>query len=155
MSPFVRVFLIIIAVFAIIDIISVLKRLVPMVKRANEIKRIKNSYDVISVEAEIIEIHEERIDDMDTQYNTKLYYEVGYRKFYKDFILINKQSLRVGQTLTLLCDSSDPEKALIQEQNGLSGLSGESFVIKSMIFNLIIAVLIVIADAAANCFDLM
>lgn len=152
MSPFVRVFLIIIAVSALIDIIASIKRLVPMVKRANEIKRIKNDPDVISVEAEIIEIHEERLGDMDTQYNTKLYYEVGYQKFYKDFILINKQSLRVGQKLTLLCDSSEPEKALIQDY---SGTFGEHFGIKSTVFNLIIGILVIIIDAILNCAEFM
>lgn len=152
MSPFLRVLLIIIGISAVIDIISVINRLVPMVKRTNEIKRIKNDPDVISVEAEIVEVSTERLNDLDTQYDIKVYYGVGWQKFYKDFILINKQSVRVGQTLTLLCDSSAPEKAMLQEQGGLSG---ESFGIKSMVFNLIIAVFIVLADAAVNCFDLL
>ncbi|MDE6726426.1 MAG: hypothetical protein K2J80_00630 [Oscillospiraceae bacterium] len=147
MSPVLRIVLFIVFIGAAIDLIAVIRRLIPMMKRAREIKRIKNDPDVISVEAEIVEIHEDRINDMDTQYNVKLYYEVGYQKFYKNFILINKQSLRVGQTLMLLCDGSDPEKALIQNY---SGLSGEEFGIKSTIFNLVIVILIMIADAAIN-----
>lgn len=152
MSPVLRIVLLIVFIGAAIDLIAVSRRLIPMMKRAREIKRIKNDPDVISVEAEIIEIHEDRINDMDMQYNVKLYYEVGYQKFYKNFILINKQSLRVGQKLTLLCDSSDPEKAMIQDQNGLSG---ESFGIKSMVFNLVIAVLVIIVDAILNCAEFM
>ncbi len=144
MSPVLRIVLFIVFIGAAIDLISVIKRLIPMMKRVREIKRLKNDPDVISVEAEIIEIHDERIDVMDTQYNIKLYYEVGYQKYYKDFILINKQSLRVGQLLTLLCDSNNPEKALIQNY---SGLSGEEFGIKSTVFNLVIVILIMIADA--------
>lgn len=150
MSPVLKFVLLIIFIGAVIDLVAVIKRLVPMTKRVREIKRIKNDPDVISVEAEIIEIHAERINDMDTQYNIKLYYEVGYQKFYKDFIMINKQALRVGQVLTLLCDSDNPEKALIQNY---SGLSGEEFGIKSTVFNLVIVILIIIADAVINAFD--
>lgn len=144
MSPVLRIVLLIVFVGAAIDLISVLKRLIPMMKRVREIKRIKNNPDVISVEAEIIEIHEERISETDMQYNVKLHYEVGYQKYYKNFILINKQSLRVGQILTLLCDSFEPEKALIQNY---SETFGEEFGIKSTIFNLVIVGLILIADA--------
>lgn len=147
MSPVLRIVLFIVFIGAAIDLISVIKRLIPMMKRVREIKRLKNDPDVISVEAEIVEINEERIGDMDTQYTIKLYYEVGYQKYYKDFILINKQSLRVGQMLMLLCDSSEPEKALIQNY---SETFGEEFGIKSTIFNLVIVILIMIADAAVN-----
>lgn len=149
MSPVLKFVLLIVFLAASLDLIIVIKRLVPMVKRVNEIKRLKTDPDVISVEAEIIEIHEERISKMDTQYTIKLYYEVGYQKFNKDFIMINKQALRVGQVLTLLCDSDDPEKALIQNYNGLSS---EEFGIKSTVFNMVLAVLIIIADALINAF---
>lgn len=145
MSPVLKFVLFIVFIGAVVDLIAVLKRLVPMMKRTREIKSIKNDPNVISAEAEIIEIHEERINDMDMQYNVKLYYEVGYQKYYKDVILINKQSVRVGQKLTILCDSSEPEKAMIQNY---SGLSGEEFGIKSTVFNLVIVILVIIADAA-------
>lgn len=150
MSPVLKFVLFIVFIGAVIDLIVVIKRLVPMLKRSREIKRIKNDPDVISVEAEIIEINTERIDAMDMQYNIKLYYEVGYQKYYKDFILINKQALRVGQKLTLLCDSSEPEKALIQNYNGTFG---ENFGLKSTVFNLVIAILIIIAKAAIDALD--
>ncbi len=150
MSPVLRILLFIVFIGAAINLISVLKRLIPMMKRVREIKRLKNDPDVISVEAEIIEIHEEQIGDMDMQYNVKLHYEVGYQKYYKDFILINKQSLRIGQKLTLLCDSFEPEKALIQNY---SETFGEEFGIKSTIFNLVIVSLIMIVDAALSILD--
>lgn len=152
MSPALKFFLLIVFVGAVINTIAVLKRLIPMMKRAREINRLKKDHDVISVEAEIIEIQEERIGEMDTQYNIKLYYVVGYRKFYKNFILINKQSVRVGQNLTLLCDSFEPEKALIQNY---SGLTGEEFGIKSMVFNLIVSILLIIVDAIMNVYDVI
>lgn len=150
MSLELKFFLFIIFIGAVINLIAVISRLVPLMKRVREIKLIKNDPDVISVEAEIIEIHEKRLGEMDTQYNIKLHYEVGYQKFYKTFILINKQSLRVGQKLTLLCNSFKPEKALIQNY---SGLSGEEFGIKSTVFNLIVTILVIIVDAALNIFD--
>lgn len=147
MSPTLKIVLLIVFITAVIDLAVVLKRIIPMIKRANEIKRIKNDPDVISAEAEIIEIKTEKLSDMDTQYNVKIHYEVGYQKYYKDVILINKQSLRVGQKLTVLCDSFEPEKSLIQDY---SGQFGESFSLKSTVFNLVIVVLIIIIDAAVN-----
>lgn len=150
MSSILKIFLFFIFIGAFINLIIVIRRLIPMMKRVREIKRVKTDPDVISVEAEIIEIQEKRLGEMDTQYNIKLHYEVGYQKFYKTFILINKQSVRVGQKLTLLCDSFEPEKALIQNY---SGLSGEEFGIKSAVFNLIVSILVIIVDAALNISD--
>lgn len=150
MSSTTRFFWLAVFIVASIDLIPVIIRLVPLAKRAREINRLKKSFDVISVEAEIIEIHTEKIGDMDTQYNIKLYYEVGYQKYYKEFILINKQSARVGDKVTLLCDSFEPEKALLQN---CRGLSGEEYGLKSTIFNLVIATIIIIVDVAVNLYD--
>ena len=147
MSPVLKIALLLVFIGAAIDLVVVIKRIVPMINRVREIKRIKTSPDVISVEAEIIEIHEQRLDELDIQYTVKLYYEVGYQKFYKDFILINKQSLRVGQKLTVLCDSFEPEKALIQN---FTDTFGESYGLKSTIFNLVLAIIIMIVDAMFN-----
>lgn len=146
MSPFLRLVLFVVAVSALIDIISVLTKLIPMVKRVSEIKRIKNNPDVISVEAEIIEINTERLNDLDTQYNLKLYYEVGWQKFYKDVVLINKQAVRVGQQVIMLCDSSDPQKSIIQEDC-------EEFGIKNYVINLVIVIPVFIIDAVMTCLE--
>lgn len=152
MSPGLKFFLFIIFVVAIIDLVPVFKRLVPLAKRVREIKRLKQSYDVISVESEIIEIHTEKLGEMDTQYNIKLYYEVGWNKYYKDFILINKQSARVGDKVTLLCDSENPEKALLQN---CRGLTGEEYGLRSTVINLIVVLLIIIADVALNVYEVV
>lgn len=150
MSPGLKIFLLIALIGAIIDIIPNIKRLIPMVKRAREIKQLQSSYDVMSVEGEIIEIHTEQIGEMDTQYNIKIYYEVGYEKYYKDFIVMNKQSARVGQKITLLYDRENPEKALLQN---MQGLLGEEKGLKSTVFNLIIASIIIIADLAITIYE--
>lgn len=150
MSPGLKFFLLIALIGAIIDIIPNIKRLIPMVKRAREIKQLQSSYDVMSVEGEIIEIHTEQIGEMDTQYNIKIYYEVGWQKYYKDFIVMNKQSVRVGQKITLLYDRENPEKALLQN---MQGLLGEEKGLKSTVFNLIIASIIIIADLAITIYE--
>lgn len=150
MSPGLKFFLLIVFIVAVIDLVPVIKRLIPLAKRVREIKRLKRSYDVISVEAEIIEIHTEKLGEMDTQYNIKLYYEVGWNKYYKDFILINKQSVRVGDKVTLLCDCDDPEKALLQN---CRGLTGEEYGLRSTVINLIVVSIIIIADAAINIYE--
>ena len=126
---------------ALMDIIPVVIMMIPMRTRYREIKYLENCPDVISVEAEIIEIHTKQINDLDTQYDIKLYYEVGYEKYYKDVILINRQSVRVGQTVTLMCDSMHPEKALLQN---LRGVASEKFSMKSMVINLIFASVMII-----------
>lgn len=150
MSPGLKFFLLIVFIVAVIDLVPVIKRLIPLAKRVREIKQLKQSYDVISVESEIIEIHTEKLGEMDTQYNIKLYYEVGWNKYYKDFILINKQSVRVGDKVALLCDSANPEKALLQN---CRGLTGEEYGLKSTVINLIVALIIVIADVAVNIYE--
>lgn len=147
MSQTLKFVLLVIFIVAAVNLAFVLKRLLPMVKRVREIKRIKNNPDVISAEAEIVEINEQRLDQINTQYNVKLHYEVGYQKFYKDFILINKQSLRVGQKLTVMCDSFDPEKALIQDY---TDSFGEDFGLKSTLFNFVIDIIVISVDVALN-----
>ena len=135
--------LLIVGIAAIIDIIYVLIRLVPMLKRMSEFKKLKDDPDVISVEAEILEIQTKKLNNLDTQYNVKVYYEVGYQKFYKDIILINKQAIRVGMILTMLCSSSDPDKAMIMDGSDEKG-------IKSHVINLIIAVPVLLIDLFLN-----
>ena len=143
MSSKFKVTLLIVAVFAIIDIIYVAIQLIPLLKRMSVFKKLKNDPDVISVEAEILEIHTKRLGDMDTQYDVKIYYEVGYQKFYKDIILINKQAIRVGMILTMLCSSSDPDNAMIMD-------GSEAASVKSHVINLFIAIPVLIIDLFLN-----
>lgn len=151
MSTTLKIVLAVVFLGALFDLIRAVKKIRPMSKRLKEIKRAKNSFNPISVEAEIVEIHTNPIGEsgMDTEYDVKLHYEVGYQKFYKNFILVNKQALRVGQKLTLLCDGDDPEQALIQD---FESKLGESFQMKSVIVNIIVDILIMAADTAITAF---
>ncbi len=149
MSLTLKIVLFVVFIGALLNLISAVKKLKPMLKRINEIKRAKNSYNSISVEAEIIEIQTKPLDELDTEYDVKLYYEVGYQKFTKDFILINKQALRVGQKLTLLCDGDDPKQALIQDY---TDTFDESLQLKSVIMNIAIYILIMLADVIFTAF---
>lgn len=142
-STSIRATLIIVGICALIDIIYVGIQLIPMVKRMLEFNKLKKDPDVISVEAEILEIHTKKLDRLDTQYDVKVYYEVGYQKFYKDIVLINKQAIRVGMNLTMLCSSSDPQRAMVMDRSDEQG-------IKNRVINLIIAVPVFIIDLFLN-----
>lgn len=152
MSPVLKIVLLGVFLIALLNLIYAIKKIIPMAKRLKEIKRVNDGFNAISVEAEIVEIHTKPLDDFDTEYDVKFYYEVGYRKFYKNFILVNKQGLRVGQKYTLLCDGDNPEQALIQEH---SGTFGESFQMKSTIFNIIKDIVIIVIDAVITAFGYM
>ena len=142
-----KIFLVISIILSLIDIIAVLTKLIPLLKRMKLFKQLNADPDVISVEAEILEIHTKKLNDLDTQYDVKIYYEVGYQKFYKDIVLINKQAIRVGMILTMLCSSSEPEKAMIMD-------GSEATSVKRYVVNLVIAVPVLIIDAILNVMDI-
>ncbi len=122
---------------AVISIVKMVDAIVKTCARITEATRIRQSYDVISVEAEITDITTKRWNPMDTQYIVDLTYSVGECTYSKQITLHNKQSLRVGQILILLCDSEDPEKAVLQ-----SGEEEQS--IKGLTFALIVDIILVI-----------
>lgn len=132
---------------AVISIVKMIDAIIKTCARVKEANRLRQSYDVISVEAEITDITTKRWNPMDTQYIVDLTYSVGECTYYKQITLHNRQSLRVGQILILLCDSEDPEKAVLQ-----SGEEEKS--IKSLTFALIVDIIIVIWGIAANYYQL-
>ncbi|MDE7362574.1 MAG: hypothetical protein K2N38_11650 [Oscillospiraceae bacterium] len=134
MNDIAMVLFTVLAAALVIDVVYVLIKMIPLIKRLREVKHVRESHDVISVEGEILEVNEERLNQWDIQYDIKVCYIVGYEKYYKDIVLINKQSIRTGQKITLLCNSDDPENAVIQTEDEMSML-------KSHIFNLILAII--------------
>ena len=101
--------------------------IVKLIKQYNNIKRLRDSmsYDVFSVEGEIISYTEKKIGRMDTKYYVNIMYMVGTMRFYKEVVLHNRGSIRVGQKITLLCDDNDPSNAIVQdgsEEDSLKGL---------------------------------
>lgn len=146
MSSGFKVILLFLIIVAAVDIINVLIKLIPLLKRVSVFNKLKKDPDVISVEAEILEIHTKKLGDMDTQYDVKIYYEVGYQKFYKDIVLINKQAIRVGMILTMLCSGSDPDKAMIMD-------GSEAKSVKSYVVNLFIAIPVIIIGVLLQIWD--
>lgn len=146
MPPFLRIFLIVAGIFLLINISFVLRKLIPIMRRHREAKRIERDRGVFSVEGEVVEINSERLNDLDTQFNVKLCYMVGYEKYYKDIVLLNRHSLRMGQKFNLLCDEDDPANATLQD-----GSEKEST--GNLIFNLWLDIVLLIIDTALNCLE--
>lgn len=146
MSPFLRVILTAFGILLLINIFFVLKRLIPIIRRHREAERIGRDLNVFSVEGEVVEINSERLNDLDTQFNVKLCYTVGYEKYYKDIVLLNRHSLRMGQKFNLLCDEDDPANATLQD-----GSEKEST--GNLIFNLWLDIVLLIIDTALNCLE--
>ena len=146
MSPFLRLILIMFGVLLLINVYFVLKKLIPIIRRHREAKCVGRDLSVFSVEAEIIEINSEKLNDLDTQFNVKLCYMIGYEKYYKDIVLLNRHSLRMGQKMTLLCNEDDPGNATLQD-----GLETDST--GNLIFNLCLDIVLLIIDTGLNCLE--
>lgn len=147
MSPFLRFILIAFGILLLINVSFVLKRLIPIMRRHREAKHIERDLSVFSVEAEVVEINSERLNDLDTQFNVKLCYMVGYEKYYKDIVLLNRHSLRMGQKFNLLCDEGDPANATLQD-------GSETDSTGNLIFNLCLDIVLLIIDTALNCLEI-
>ena len=103
--------------------------------KLREHRKIRDSmrYDAFNVEGEVLSFTTKKLGRMDTQYNVNIVYTVGTIRYYKEIVLHNRGSLRVGQKIILLCDNDDPSNAVLQ--NG-----GEENAIKDMLFALVIEV---------------
>ncbi len=141
------VFFSVLVIGAVISIVKMVNEIVKSYARLTEANKIRHSYNMISVKAEITNITTKRWNPMDTQYIVDLTYSVRECVYNKQITLHNKQSLRVGQILILLCDSEYPEKAVLQ-----NGEEEES--IKGLTFALIVDIFLVILGIAANYYQL-
>lgn len=148
MSPILRTVLIVLGIILLINVSFVAARLIPITRRHREAKRLRGKNGVISVEAEVVGISSEKLSELDTQFNVKLCYMVGYEKYYKDIVLLNRHSVRAGMKMTLLCDEDDPENATLQD-----GSEREST--GNLIFNLCLDIVLLIIDAALNCLEFL
>lgn len=146
MSPFLRFILIAFGILLLINVYFVLKRLIPIMRRHREAKRIRRDMSVFSVEAEVVEINSKRLNDLDTQFNVKLCYTVGYEKYFKDIVLLNRHSLRMGQKMTLLCSEDDPGNATLQD-------GSETDSTGNLTVNFFLDIVLLIIDTALNCLE--
>lgn len=124
---------------ALLDIIRIVRKLIPLYKELRESKCVKNQPGVISAEAEVIGITENRLSQWDIQYTLNLRYEIGGLTYFKEINLLNKQSARVGQKVTLLCDDLDPSYATVQNGAELSA-------VRNLIFHLCVDMILIIVD---------
>lgn len=124
---------------ALLDIIRIVRKFIPLYKELRESKCVKNQPGVISAEAEVIGITENRLSQWDIQYTLNLRYEIGGLTYFKEINLLNKQSARVGQKVTLLCDDLDPSYATVQNGAELSA-------VRNLIFHLCVDMILIIVD---------
>lgn len=143
MSRFLRFLLIAIGILLLINFCINFLKLIPVFRRNREARRVRNDSNVLSIEAEVVEINTEKLNDLDTQFNVKLRYIVGSKTFYKDIVLLNRHSLRVGRKLTVLCDYDNPYIATLQD-----GSEKEST--GNLIVNLFLDTVLLIIDVAIN-----
>ncbi len=141
------VFFSLLVIGAVVSIVKMVNEIVKSYARLTEANKIRRSYNVISVKAEITNITTKRWNPMDTQYIVDLTYSVSECVYNKQITLHNKQTRRVGQILIRLCDSEYPEKAVLQ-----NGEEEES--IKGLTFALIVDIFLVILGIAASYYQL-
>lgn len=122
--------------FNIVRLIAKIMYFKHEIKNADCVRRLPNK---IGVEAEVLEIREKRLSRLDVQYTVKLAYSIGERFFYKDFVFLNRASLRAGAKMTLLCDSADPENAVMEDGSETESLRLLIHQIRINIFLIIIS----------------
>lgn len=143
MLPFLRFFLITIGIFLLINFCINFLKLIPVFRRNREARRVRNDPNALSIEAEVVEINTEKLNDLDTRFNIKLRYIIGSKTYYKDVVLLNRHSLRVGRKLIVLCNPSNPYIATLQD-----GSEKEST--GNLIINLFLDTVLLIIDLAIN-----
>lgn len=113
-----------IAVIAVVAIYMV--KYIPEAIRLNRelktAKRVSALPDALTVESEVVSIRSEQLTRWDIQYTATIVYMVGQRSFYGDLTFLNRGSLRAGQKLNILCDSSDPSNATDADGSQITAL---------------------------------
>lgn len=143
MSPFLRFFLIAVGILLLINFCINFLKLIPVFRRNREARRVRNDSNVLSIEAEVVEINTQKLNNLDTRFNVKLRYIVGSRTYYKDVVLLNRHSLRIGRKLIVLCDYDNPYIATLQD-----GSEKEST--GNLIVNLFLDTVLLIVDLVIN-----
>lgn len=139
----------VLALFAVclgIRMYFILKQMIPLIVRKKSADILRGKLDVFSVESEVQRFTEKRLSRLDTEYDVSVSYEIDGITYYKDLIIFNKGSLRVGQKIILLCDNEDYYNAVVQ--NG-----DEEDALKRLIFRLIWIIAELIVDFIGMCLD--
>lgn len=142
----VKLVLWLIGIFLAYRIFLIVRDIVGLAKRRKAADELRQKLDVFSVESEVLGFTSTRLSKLDTLYNVSVSYSVDSRIYYKDVVMYNRGSLRVGQNITLLCDNDDLDNAVVQ--NG-----DEEDALKRMIFRLITLIVWLIIDFVSSFLD--
>lgn len=111
----IRLTLLVIGLFIAYRVILMVIDIIRLVKRKKVVDELRRKFDVFSVEGEVLSFTSKRLSDLDTQYDISVSYTIDSFTYYKDVIIFNRGSLRVGQKITLLCDNDDYENVIVQD----------------------------------------
>ena len=120
--------------------------------KLSEIRRLRDgmSYDVFSLEGEVTGFTEKKLGQMDTEYDVTVMYTVDGINYYKEIVLHNRGSLRVGQKIIMLCDDNDHSNAVVQNGSEEESLKGLAFALAIEIGIIIYAIIVLIIDLKSN-----
>lgn len=120
--------------------------------KLNNIRRLRDnmSYDVFSVEGEVTGFTEKKMGRLDTKYDVTVKYVVDGMSYYKEIVLHNRGSLRVGQKIILLCDDNDHSNAVVQDGSEEEALRGIARALAIEIGITVFTVIIFVLDMMTN-----
>ena len=141
-----------IVVVLFIAMAKFVRDLIMLKTRLRNIRRLRGSmsYDVFSVEGEVISFTEKKLGRMDTRYDVTVKYIIVNKSFYKEIVLHNRGSLRVGQKIIMLCDDNDHSNAVIQDGSEEESLKGLAFAMAVEIGIAIYTIILLILDLMTN-----
>lgn len=142
----------VIVVVLILVFSKALRDVVEFRSRLKNIRRLRGSmsYDVFSVEGEVISFTEKKLGRMDTKYDVIVKYIVDDISYYKEIVLHNRGSLRVGQKIIMLCDDNDHSNAIVQNGSEEESLKGLAFAMAIEIGIAIYTIILLILDLLTN-----
>lgn len=105
----------------------------------------EGKFDVFSVESVVESFTEKNIDRFNTLYTVQVRYTVGEAVYFTEVKLLNRGSLRVGQTIILLCDNDNVNNVVVQGGD-------ESYALKHSVHLLIFEIITLIVYIALEIF---
>lgn len=142
----VKIALVAVGLFLAYRIYFIVKKLAALTKRKKTADELRQKLDVFSVEGEVMNFSSNRVSRLDTFYFVSVSYMVDSITYYKDIVLFNRGSLRVGQKVTLLCDNDNVENVVVQNGDKEEAL-------KRLVLRAIWLIIWLIIDFIGTCFD--
>ena len=142
----IKIALVVLGLFLVYRVYFIAKEVAELFNRKKAADELRKKLDVFSIEGEVLNFTSSRVSKLDTFYNVSISYTVDTLTYYKDIVLFNRGSLRVGQKIMLLCDNNDFQNVVVQ--NG-----DEEDALKRLTFKLICLIIWLIIDFIGTCFD--